>query len=116
MLIDCCNRRITSVRANTSPLRTRFWVESQCLETMALKGLSEYPVAVESWKVYAELGRLHKHLNHPDAARQALVNASSVIETIANHTVDEGLRNKFLDSAVVKEIVAGAGKAATQDL
>jgi len=90
--------------------------ESEKQFAEALKVLSEYPVAVESWKVYAELGRLHKHLNHPDAARQALVNASSVIETIANHTVDEGLRNKFLDSAVVKEIVAGAGKAATQDL
>jgi tetratricopeptide (TPR) repeat protein len=78
--------------------------ESERQFAAALDVLSAYPVAVESWKIHSLLGSLHMKLGHPEAARQAFIHAAEVVESIASHTTDEGLRSIFLNSEAVKNI------------
>ena len=76
----------------------------------ALGELQEYPVTVETWKTYAELGRLKSSLGDVTASREAFVRAADIINGIANNVEDAGLRETFLNSDVVREVMTGAIK------
>src|SRR5262245_22266100 len=74
----------------------------------ALDELRAYPVPIVAWKVFAALGRLHSQSNNNQAAREAFANAATIVHQIAANVDDAPLRETFLNSAAVREVVAGA--------
>jgi serine/threonine protein kinase/tetratricopeptide (TPR) repeat protein len=74
----------------------------------ALEELEKYPVPVMKWKVLADLGRLKATQGDAMAAREAFAGAVEIIDRCAASVEDEGLREVFLNSAAVKEVIAGA--------
>jgi tetratricopeptide (TPR) repeat protein len=75
---------------------------------LALDELRQRPVPVVEWKVYAALGRLRVRLNDVEASRIAFARANEIVDMIAGHVDDDGLRALFLNSAAVHEVRAGA--------
>ncbi|HVS20963.1 MAG TPA: AAA family ATPase, partial [Pyrinomonadaceae bacterium] len=78
----------------------------------ALDQLREYPAPLVAWKTYAVLGRLRSQSGDLPAAREAFAQAVAIVKSIATNTDDEGLRQTFLNSAAVKEVLDGAEKKA----
>jgi tetratricopeptide (TPR) repeat protein len=74
----------------------------------ALDLLRKYPTPPTTWKIHALLGRLYAQMNHPNAARQACAEAAAVVKKMGDNISDERLRNTFLNSAAVREVMAGA--------
>ena len=76
--------------------------------TAALGELQKYPVPVETWKTYAELGRLKSSVGDVSAARDAFARAAEIVNGIAAKVADAGLRETFLNSDAVREVMAAA--------
>ena len=74
----------------------------------ALTELASYPVPIVAWKIYAALGGLRLRLGQGQAARDAYARATAIVKEIAASVDDEKLRTTFLNSAAVREVVAGA--------
>jgi tetratricopeptide (TPR) repeat protein len=79
----------------------------------ALGELGKYPVPVVTWRTYAELGHLKSSLGDVSAARDAFARAAEIANDIATHITDTNLRETFLNSDAVREVMTGAIKQAT---
>jgi tetratricopeptide (TPR) repeat protein len=77
----------------------------------ALDLLREYPAPLVAWKTHAVLGRLRSQSGDTSSARNAFAEAAAIVNSIAGNTADEGLRQTFLNSAPVKEVLEGAGES-----
>jgi hypothetical protein len=75
---------------------------------IALDQLREYPAPLVAWKTYGALGRLRSRSGDHASAREAFTQAAAIVNSIATNTADERLRQTFLDSAAVKEVLDGA--------
>jgi hypothetical protein len=73
-----------------------------------LEQLQKYPVPVVTWRTYAELGRLKTNLGDVSAARDAFGRAAEIVNSIATNVADVSLRETFLTSDAVREVMAGA--------
>lgn len=74
----------------------------------ALEELEKYPVPAIKWKVLADMGRLKASQGDVIAAREAFKGAAEIIHRFAGNVDDKQLREVFLNSAAVKEVIAGA--------
>jgi serine/threonine protein kinase/tetratricopeptide (TPR) repeat protein len=74
----------------------------------ALDELQRYPAPLTAWRTYADLGRLHLDRSNLDDARSAFTKAANIIHTCAANVTDDGLREIFLNSGAVREVMAGA--------
>jgi len=81
----------------------------------ALSELKKYPVPVVSWRIYAELGRLQSSLGDSSAARESFAQAAEIINACAASVTDTTLRETFLDSSAVREVMAGANGSSTTE-
>jgi tetratricopeptide (TPR) repeat protein len=79
----------------------------------ALEELQKYPVPVVTWRTYADLGRLKSSLGDVSAARDAFAQAAEIVNGIAANVIDAGLRETFMNSEAVREVMTGALKQAT---
>ena len=78
-------------------------------ELMAgLRELRDYPAPLVAWRTYADLGRLHAKRGDQVTAQSAFTEALTIIDACASNVTDEGLRETFLNSSVVREVTAGA--------
>jgi len=73
----------------------------------ALGELEKYPVPVVAWKTYAELGRLQSSLGDSSAARDSFAQAAEIINACAASVADTALRETFLNSDAVREVMSG---------
>jgi tetratricopeptide (TPR) repeat protein len=74
----------------------------------ALGELGNHRVPVLAWRIYAELARLKTSEGDAVAAREAYSNAAEIVKQIASNVDDDPLRERFLSSAAVQEVVTGA--------
>jgi serine/threonine protein kinase/tetratricopeptide (TPR) repeat protein len=74
----------------------------------ALKELEEYPVPVVTWRTLAELARLKSSLGDLTAAREAFARSAEIVNQIAGNVDDNALRETFLNSNEVLEVIDGA--------
>jgi DNA-binding winged helix-turn-helix (wHTH) protein/tetratricopeptide (TPR) repeat protein len=77
--------------------------EAELEKSLAL--LRKYPAPLVSWRVYSALGRVHTLGKKMDAARAAYHEAASIIGQIAGGVDDESIRNIFLSSAAIREVL-----------
>jgi tetratricopeptide (TPR) repeat protein len=82
--------------------------EGEAQLNAALDQLRAYPAPLAAWKACAALGRLRARLGHNQAAREAFAQAAIIVNQIAANVDDEELRATFLNSAAVREVVAGS--------
>jgi predicted negative regulator of RcsB-dependent stress response len=73
----------------------------------ALDLLDEYPVPVVRWRVLAGLGKLLSS-NDEEGSLKAFNEAKKIVEGIAASVADEALRNTFMESEAVQEVMRGA--------
>ena len=77
------------------------------------KGLEEleaHPAPLVAWRTYADLGHLHQKRGEATSAQSAFRRAAEIIDACAASVSDEVLRASFLNSQIVREVKAGAGK------
>jgi tetratricopeptide (TPR) repeat protein len=75
----------------------------------ALGELETFPAPLEAWKSARVLGRALESLGRGEEARRAFEGAARAVRTIARGTHDEELRNGFLASPAVREVLDRAG-------
>ena len=83
--------------------------EAQLEKSLAL--LQKHPAPLVTWRVYSVLGRVHSLREKTDAARAAYREAANIIGQIAGGVDDESLRDTFLSSAAVREVLDEAARA-----
>jgi serine/threonine protein kinase/tetratricopeptide (TPR) repeat protein len=71
----------------------------------ALAELRECPAPLVTWKTYAELGRLKLRLGDTSSAHEAFAQAAEIINSIAANVSEQNLRETFLRSDAVKEVL-----------
>jgi tetratricopeptide (TPR) repeat protein len=76
----------------------------------AVERLRLNPAPLVAWKTHAALGRLLADAGEPTAAGEAYGESARVIRTIAEQTRDERLRNTFLTSHAVAQVLERAGQ------
>ena len=82
---------------------------------VALDCLRTHPVPIVAWKIHAAVGRLRALEGDEAGAREAFSNAAALVDEIAENVIEQDLRDIFLSSALVKEVLASAGRGdATQ--
>jgi serine/threonine protein kinase/pimeloyl-ACP methyl ester carboxylesterase/tetratricopeptide (TPR) repeat protein len=74
--------------------------------TSAVTLLEKYPAVLLAWKTYAALGRLRRERGEVELARENFAGAAQIINQIAGNVADQGLRNTFLSSKAVSEVLA----------
>ena len=74
----------------------------------ALEELQKYPAPVVTWRTYAELGRLKSSLGNLSAASKAFAQSAGIVNGIATNIADVTLRETFLNSDAVLEVMRGA--------
>jgi predicted ATPase len=77
----------------------------------ALGALERLPAPLETWKARRVLGLLRRRSGDEANARRAFVTSARDVETIARGTDDQALRDGFLASPLVREVLAEAGRA-----
>jgi tetratricopeptide (TPR) repeat protein len=77
----------------------------------ALAELQEYPAPVAAWRTYAELGRLKSSTGNTSAASAAFAQSAKIVKGIAANISDETLRETFLNSDAVREVMTGASRS-----
>jgi serine/threonine protein kinase/tetratricopeptide (TPR) repeat protein len=75
---------------------------------IALDELQKYPAPVVTWKIYAEVGRLKSGSGDPAGAREVFGRAAEIVNSIAANVKDAALREGFLASEAVREVMDGA--------
>ena len=70
------------------------------------------PVPLESWKAARVLGLARERLGDAPRARRAFETAARAIRTIADGTQDDELRNGFVASPPVREVLERVGSPA----
>jgi tetratricopeptide (TPR) repeat protein len=74
----------------------------------ALAELEKYPVPVVAWRIQAQLGRLKSAKADVAGARAAFARAAEIVNEIAATVDDAALREGFLTSEAVREVLSGA--------
>ncbi|HEY9403078.1 MAG TPA: protein kinase [Pyrinomonadaceae bacterium] len=77
----------------------------------ALGVIQTHPVPIVAWKTYAALGRLRALGGDKIRALEAFSRAAAIVKEIAEGISDERLRDVFINSAPVREVLDGAGRA-----
>jgi tetratricopeptide (TPR) repeat protein len=98
-----------NLRAEIAVARSDLSTAEQELNS-SLDVLRARPVEIVLWKTYAELGRLHAKRGDTPACREAFVRSSEIVHRIAANVADQELRQKFLNSVAVQEVIAGASQ------
>ena len=73
----------------------------------ALEELGRFPAPLVAWKTYANLAQLKHSVGDFDATHAAYAQAAAIVKDIAANVQDESLRELFLESAAVKEVLGG---------
>jgi serine/threonine protein kinase/tetratricopeptide (TPR) repeat protein len=81
----------------------------------ALEKLKTYSVPVVTWTIYSELGRLRASLGDSSPARESFARAAEIINACAANVNDAALRETFLNSKAVREVMTGVTKSSTAD-
>jgi len=81
----------------------------------ALGMLQTHPVPIVEWKTYAALGKLRVLCGDETGALVAFSRAAALVEEIAETICEQSLRDVFLNSLPVREVLAGAERTATMD-
>jgi tetratricopeptide (TPR) repeat protein len=76
--------------------------------SIALEVAERISNPTQLWKTYATLGDLRQAQGRPDDARRGYGDAVSVIEEVASGLKDKSLRDTFMGSHVIQEIVQKA--------
>jgi len=76
---------------------------------IALEELQEYPVPVVNWKIYAQMASLRSAGGDLSGARELFGRAREIVNSIAANVKDVTLREGFLESDAVREVMDGAG-------
>jgi tetratricopeptide (TPR) repeat protein len=84
------------------------WAEAESEFQAAVTLLEQYPAPLLGWKVYAALGRLYLETGKNELASQAFNDAALIINELAANTEQEDLRETFLNSAAVREVIEKA--------
>jgi tetratricopeptide (TPR) repeat protein/predicted Ser/Thr protein kinase len=71
----------------------------------ALAELRERPAPLVAWKTYTELGRLKLRLGDTSSAHEAFAQAAEIINSITANVSEQDLRETFLRSDAVKEVL-----------
>ena len=74
----------------------------------ALAEFKEYTVPVVEWRIYADLGRLRSAHGDSAGSRDAFSRAATIVDAIAANVTDAGLKENFLASQAVQEVMRGA--------
>ena len=74
---------------------------------MLSRELSRFPAPLIEWKIYAELGSLRKKTGDSQEATIAYSRASAIVERIAAGVYEQELRQTFLESREVLEVMIG---------
>jgi tetratricopeptide (TPR) repeat protein len=77
-----------------------------------LEELRQFPAPLVEWKIYTDLGRLKLRLGDGSAAQAAFAQATQIVNAIADNTADAELKERFLNSEVVREVLNGAANTA----
>ncbi len=72
--------------------------------------LKRYPALLCAWRAHAMLGRIEMQCGNPDAGITAYRLAVSNIRYIADHIDDKRLRNIFLSSDAIRDVLRDAGE------
>jgi serine/threonine protein kinase/tetratricopeptide (TPR) repeat protein len=75
---------------------------------VALAELKRFPVPVVEWRIYARLGQLRIAGGDASRAREAFNLAAPIVTAIAETAGDTALRQGFLQSEAVREVMDGA--------
>ena len=86
--------------------------EAQKQFEAGLEELRQFPAPLVEWKIYADLGRLKLRLGDRSAAHAAFAQAGEIVNRIADNTADAELKERFLNSDVVREVLNGAANTA----
>ena len=78
--------------------------------TAGLEELKRYPAPFVAWRTYADLGRLQRKRGDAAAAQSAFAQAAEIINGCAANVSDDALRETFLTSRAVRDVMSGAGK------
>ena len=81
------------------------FTEAEKAFNTALDELWEFPVPIVTWKVYAEMGRQKSQSGDTVGSREAFAKAANTVNSIAANVKDEKLRETFLNSAAVKDVL-----------
>ena len=74
----------------------------------AIDILAEYPAVLVAWKIHAAMGRLHVRQGRGEAGRTEFDCAAKIISEIAANVDDPALRQTFLTSEPVREVLDNA--------
>jgi len=77
----------------------------------AVEELQRYPAPVTAWKNYAGLGRLKLQLGDPLGSREAFARAAEIVNLIAANTAENELRETFIHSEPVQEVMRRAAQS-----
>ena len=78
----------------------------------ALEELRTFPAPLVTWKTYAQIGRMKSQVGDYLAAREAFAEAAKILTSIAANIEEEELRQTFLNSTAVQEVVNKAAPSA----
>jgi tetratricopeptide (TPR) repeat protein len=77
----------------------------------ALAALRDYPAPLETWKSRRVLGLLRRRLGDERSARAAFATSAADIDVLLRGTTQPELRESFLSSPAVREVIEQAGRA-----
>ena len=72
---------------------------------IALQEFENYPVPVVAWRIYAQLGQLRSAQGDQVGAGEAFGKAAKIVNDIAASVTDDALREGFLASELVQDIM-----------
>jgi serine/threonine protein kinase/tetratricopeptide (TPR) repeat protein len=74
----------------------------------ALAEFKQHPVPVVAWRIHADLGRLRSARGDSAGARDAFGQAAKIVNDIAANVSEATLKENFLASQAVREVMKGA--------
>jgi tetratricopeptide (TPR) repeat protein len=77
----------------------------------AIAALDGFPGPLETWKSHRVLGLLQRRAGDGPGARRSFTAAARDVDTIARNVDDPALRETFLSSPAVREVLTEAGRA-----
>ncbi|MBK5295331.1 MAG: protein kinase [Acidobacteriia bacterium] len=76
--------------------------------TRSLDPFTKHPMPLIEWRNHVALGRLLAARNRPAAARESFARAEKLVQDLAVGIIDPALRDLFLRTNAVREVLAGA--------
>jgi tetratricopeptide (TPR) repeat protein len=99
--------RIALAENETSTASTEF--------TAALDELNNFPAPLTAWRTYADLARLQSTRGESKAAQSSFARANEIVQMVAANITDPKLRDTFVNSEIVREVMSGANSRAAQN-